>query len=374
METSTQSQTPTKPADQMLNAVGDFIRQHLICSDHQLVLLTAWVLHTWCYRAFPVTPYLNIQTPGPQSGKTRCLRLLQLLCPSGSWYTSSPAPKLFMKRLLTARPEQSPGQEPVLDLPAAVFLDNREFTIGNSENHPIIPLLNSGVRAADRYLHQFDRSSLREVSTFCPKVFAGTTTLPRALAQNCLPLPLQRRKTTEKVEQLSGTAVLYAKPLIAWMQRWAEENFKMLAARASTYAMEPSERLTPRERELGKPLLILAHAIGGKWLDNVSASLQWLYIPRDPDTVNEGLQLLTDLRRAFSENSNPAWISSRDLIPYLRGLENRNWIAWGGAPEFSMARLLRPFGVSSSPQRISSDSVLKVYRCADLEEAWSRYL
>jgi len=279
-----------------------------------------------------------------------------------------------MKRLLTLKPEQPPGQHPVLDLPAVLYLDNREFTVGRSDLRPIIPLLNSGVRAADRYLHQVDRSSLREVSTFCPKAFAGTASLPRALAQNCLPFPLQRRKATEKVEPLSGTAALAAKPLVAWMQHWADENFKLLAARASTYAMEPSEHLTPRERELGKPLLIIAHAIGGKWLENVGASLQWLYIRRDPDTLNESLQLLTDLRSVFSENNNPPWIATRDLVSDLRQFENRNWIGWGGAPEFSMAQLLRPFGVSSSAQRINSDSVIKVYRCADLEEAWSRYL
>src|SRR5215472_19158427 len=194
MDSSTQ--VPTKPAAEMLHDVSDFIRQYLVCSDHQAVLLTVWVLHTWCYRAFPVTPYLNIQSPGPQSGKTRCLRLLQLLSPPGSWYTSSPAPRLFMKKLLTLKPEQTPGQDPVLDLPAVVYLDNREFTVGRSDLRPIIPLLNSGVRAADRYLHQVDRSSLREVSTFCPKAFAGTASLPRALAQNCLPFPLQRRKAT----------------------------------------------------------------------------------------------------------------------------------------------------------------------------------
>src|SRR5215471_15508811 len=117
------TQVSTKSANEMLFAVADFLRQYLVCSDHQAVLLTVWVLHTWCYRAFPVTPYLNIQSPGPQSGKTRCLRLLQLLSAPGSWYTSSPAPRLFMKKLLALKPGQTPGQEPVLDLPSALFLD-----------------------------------------------------------------------------------------------------------------------------------------------------------------------------------------------------------------------------------------------------------
>ena len=57
METTTQPQGSGKPPAHMLNEVGNFIRQYLVCSDYQAVILTAWVLHTWCYRAFPVTPY-----------------------------------------------------------------------------------------------------------------------------------------------------------------------------------------------------------------------------------------------------------------------------------------------------------------------------
>ena len=74
MEAATQPQASAKPPAHMLNEVGNFIRQYLVCSDQQAALLAVWVLHAWCYRAFPVTPYLNIQSPGPQSGKTLCLR------------------------------------------------------------------------------------------------------------------------------------------------------------------------------------------------------------------------------------------------------------------------------------------------------------
>src|SRR5437899_193764 len=137
MEAATQPQASAKPPAHMLNEVGNFIRQYLVCSDQQAALLAVWVLHTWCYRAFPVTPYLNIQSPGPQSGKTVCLRLLQLLSPPGSWYISSPASTPFMKRLLALKPEQSSAKEPELGLPPAVFLDDREFTIGSSGHDSI---------------------------------------------------------------------------------------------------------------------------------------------------------------------------------------------------------------------------------------------
>jgi len=358
----------------MLGSVGDFIRRFVVCTDYQAVVLTAWVLHTWCYRAFATTPYLNIISPGPHCGKTRLLQVLQLLSPPGSWFTSSPAPQLFMRKLLALKPAAPEVKERVHDLPSAVFLDDREFTIGSSNRHPIVPFLNSGFRASNRYLYQLERSSIREFSVFCPKAFAGDEPLPGSLASRCIPIRLQRKKDSEKVEPLDfSRASLDAAPLTAWMDQWSKENFKTLAARAHRYAME-HERGTLRQRELAKPLLLIADCIGGSWLQNVSNSLLWLAPSLDPDGLDQRLQLLTDLRQAFQMNSSPAYIATRDLIPYLRQLEYRSWSKWGRGSAHELASLLRPFGICSKDQRISPNSVIKVYFQEDLENAWSRYL
>lgn len=359
----------------MLGAVTDFMRQYLICSDYQAVILTLWVLHAWCYRAFAVTPYLNIQSPGPQCGKTRCLQLLQLLCPQGSWLTSAPEPRLFIRKLLALKPAEASNQERAQALPSAVFLDDREFTIGSSNRHPIIPFLNSGLRASERYLYPLDRSSIREFSVFCPKAFAGIEPLPRNLAERCLSIHLQRKKTEEKVDSLDfSSAAVHAQPLIAWMKEWSAENFKRLAARFQLWSMQLTEAATLRQRELAKPLLLIADCVGGKWLDNAISSFRSLFIERETNSITDGLLLLSDLRTVFREYRDPAYFATRDLVPYLRQLENRPWNQWRSGPAHRLANLLRPFGIGSHDQRLSSNAVIKVYRCEDLQDAWSRYL
>ena len=35
--------------DAMLDSIAALIREFLVCDDHQLTVLTLWVLHTWCY-------------------------------------------------------------------------------------------------------------------------------------------------------------------------------------------------------------------------------------------------------------------------------------------------------------------------------------
>jgi len=51
--------------DAMLDSVAALIREFLVCDDHQLTVLTLWVLHTWCYMVCPTTPYLHIHSPKP---------------------------------------------------------------------------------------------------------------------------------------------------------------------------------------------------------------------------------------------------------------------------------------------------------------------
>ncbi|HXB22890.1 MAG TPA: hypothetical protein VNV88_15995 [Candidatus Solibacter sp.] len=56
-------------AQKMLNEIVSFLRRYLVCDDHQLTLLALWSLHTWCYSCFPTTPYLDVHSPEPQSGR-----------------------------------------------------------------------------------------------------------------------------------------------------------------------------------------------------------------------------------------------------------------------------------------------------------------
>ena len=93
----------------------------------------------------------------------------------------------------------------------------------------------------------------------------------------------------------------------------------------------------------------------------------------DPDPSTEGLQLLRDLRQRFEDQNNPPWISTEEIIQYLQRLDYRSWCRWDKSPANEMSNLLRPFGVSSSQQRVSGSN-LKGYRCLDLQDAWSRYL
>src|SRR5436853_50685 len=59
-----------------LEDLESFISKYLICSADQLTLLALWILHTYCYDRFRVTPYLEIRSRESESGKSTCLKIL----------------------------------------------------------------------------------------------------------------------------------------------------------------------------------------------------------------------------------------------------------------------------------------------------------
>jgi hypothetical protein len=276
---------------------------------------------------------------------------------------------------LSVKPAAKPEDPAVHDLPAVVLLDEREFTLGNPDRNPVIPLLLNGFHATNRYLYKEERSRLREFSVFCPKAFAGVQNLPARLAERCIPIELKCKLSTEKVEDWDWSfARTTAAPLIEWLKKWSELNFKTLLARAKLMAMTPSERFNVREREVVRPLLILAHLVGPKWLESVDASLQWLKLRSGVDTLTDGLKLLSDVRRVFNDHKNPPFIPTRDLVAELQQYESRPWVNWNSRnPGTPMANLLRPFGIRPTHRRIDEKSGLKVYCYEDFQDAWHRY-
>src|SRR6267154_2644927 len=76
----------------IVDAISSFLSNYLACDPHQLTVLTLWVIYTWCFEHFFTAAYLEIRSPEPQSGKTLCLELLEMLCDS-PWMATGADPR-----------------------------------------------------------------------------------------------------------------------------------------------------------------------------------------------------------------------------------------------------------------------------------------
>src|SRR4051812_18343167 len=63
-----------------LAATESWFRKHLAAREHVYVILAVWAAHTHAIEKFSTTPYLHITSAAPESGKSRLLELLRMVC------------------------------------------------------------------------------------------------------------------------------------------------------------------------------------------------------------------------------------------------------------------------------------------------------
>lgn len=351
--------------NQALDAIAQFIRGYLVCTDHQLTLLVLWVVHTYCFDLFPATPYLNVSSPEKQSGKSVCLQVLNLLC-SKPWMPAGVAKSRIMGRIANSQP--------------TLLLDdwNTVFHAASSPSpdaQPIVGFFNAGSTGAYR-----DASSPENDSSpliFCPKVFAGLGDLPASLADRCIPIALKRKKPNEPAHPFwpelgRPKATRLVEPLPAWIKKNGEDL--MLTAFDFLYASSPGEILM-RQREFVAPLFAIAKLAGGKWLRKLRNALRKTFNPGPVDPPTIGLQLLTDIRAYFAREHDPPKIHSAPLLDYLNRLEDRSWkTKQKRLTPNSMRTILRDFSIEETGPQAIGDKNLRGFTFRHFSDSWQRYL
>jgi hypothetical protein len=386
------------PPDAMLDSIAALIRDFLVCGDHQLTVLTLWVVHTWVYQTFPTTPYLHIHSPEPECGKITCLQLLKLLS-CEPWIGRGPDPAALMQRLV-AHEEELLQYAAVIkswdpDIPAhaspapplktkplhVMLLDDYHHTFSSSERQPLVSML-CGSTTDSRVLCRISERRTAELNFFSPKAFAGNGDLPPSLASRCIPIVLQRKRPSDSVRRISdGYGDFAAAPLVRWLDEWSHEAWNRLEEEVDD-APPCIPNLTARQQDCAEPLLRLAAIVGGDWPEKATIALDSLF---NNAPAGDPLQLLADIRFVFAVCENPPYLSTRHLLGILGSLENRPWAGWTTKDAKSLARFLRRHHITSRILRLQqedpSDSpessrrkVARGYRLCDFQDVWERYL
>src|SRR5205085_3216619 len=170
---SVEPQSAPVNGEQLLQQVFSFLRQHLVCTYAHLYVLSLWVLHTYCCRAAPVTPYLHIRSREREAGKTVCIELLNVLC-SCPWPATSLIPGLVLCKLQEERS-------------STLLLDNADTVLARC-NPVVLGILNRGAHPAGEITipaSGSDGAKVSSVNVFSPKAFAGMRSLPAPIVAIC---------------------------------------------------------------------------------------------------------------------------------------------------------------------------------------------
>jgi hypothetical protein len=369
--------SPGDPGDRgdLLSSVSSYIRRFLVCDDHQLTILALWCLYTWCYDSFLTACYLDVRSPGPQSGKTRCLNILFELC---RWPDLIGGADSRTARHRLLRPGRILEQvaEGKKTGPYTFLFDDFHLALGASERQPLLALLNSGTGMSTYSVLSTD------YLVFGPKAFAASAPLPRSLASRCIPIVLRRKKPSDKVNYFSpGMHEIAtqnddnqdATQLPRSLECWAQANRDVLYQSNRDAIPDLPAGLSPAQQNCAESLLRIADRIGGNWPRKARAAIATLL---DLPQFEPALQLLADIRNCFLLKDNPRYLSTRDILGWLASVEDRQWTtrAWNPANPHQLGAMLNPFRIRSRNFRPDAKKVIKGYRRSDFKDTWDRYL
>jgi hypothetical protein len=324
--------------------------------------IALWVLHTYIYDQYNITPRLALLSPVFGCGKTTLLVLLEQLVANPARYINVSAALVY--RLLSSQGPQT------------LLLDE-----GNNQNLLLDNVLRSVMNAnrrGDRLGRATGRKDeIRSYLAFAPIAIAAKGKLPNDLTQRCIVISMQRYPVNaEPLDRLNENDLNFKMGAVALqgeIRKWVN---------ACTLAEDPLNPLKNRRADNWRPLLAIAESLGrGEEARTISVKLS-AGLPDD----DYGVYLLEDIRDIYDE-LNVDRIKSVELVSKLHTIEGGIWSEWRGTKDelqphmltqTELGRLLADFQIKAKTiwdrsSRKSRGPSGKGYYLRDFEAAWASY-
>lgn len=364
--------------EEIAGAFEDTLRRYVVLPDGGPVAVTLWALNTYVFDAFNVCPILALTSPLRECGKTTARNVLAGLVRRAWKCTASISPSAIFRATDFGR-----------DDPPTILIDEVDnlFTgRGRDQETEIKTLLNSGYTRDEQAVRNVlvgNNYEPREFSTWTPKALflIDKGGLPDTIRSRAIEVPMRRLEPGEKVEDFDiGEIQEQLLPLRQKAARWGKDHRQIVRRLARSAKLPPGMR--GRLADNWRPLLTIAEALGGPWLERAWRaweSLSALKIVEGEEDII-GVQLLADAQAILE---SPKWrgkdrIFTRDLVSELHLLEDRPWKEWKrGIPitPTQIGRLLKPFTPRVQSQTIwEGDESAKGYYREHFEPLWASYL
>lgn len=354
--------TTYDPDAEILDDVEAFLRRFVAFpSDHARVAVTLWAAHTHFADCFDSTPRLALLSPEKQSGKSRTLELLELLCVGAENLSDASAAFMFRR---------------IADGSVTVLLDECDAIWKRKSSDDTQEALRSIVNAGHRRRATVGRvemngkkAELARFRVYAPVALAGIgNCLPDTILDRAVIIAMRRRAPDEDIQQYrERTTAPEGEDLGARLADWA----LTVADKVGYPWPEMPDGVADRPADVWEPLLAVADLAGGDWPQRARAACVAFVNGSQDDTVSLGVRLLIDLRDVFGDETA---LSTVTILDRLHKLDEAPWGDWYGHPlnARDLARLLKPHA-KSRLVRIG-DGPVRGYRREDLWDAWRRYL
>jgi len=353
---------PVDGAD-LADRLAHLFRRFAVLPDHGAVVLALWTLFSYCLDLFQIAPRLDLNSPEKRCGKTTVLSLLRMLA-FRAVLASGITPAAIFRVIAAHKP--------------TLLIDEMDTFI--EANEELRGILNSGhTRDAATIIRcEGDPPEAKLFSTWAAYAFAHIGKIPDTVEDRSIRLPMRRKHPGEKVASLRQTGPA-AKELDAEIRlllrqivRWIEDHSAQITMATPPLIVE----LGDRANDNWMPLLSIAEVLGGTWPDQARQAALALSGHASVDNQSIKVELLQDIFGLYTEDKADRFASA-DLCNRLALLEERPWGTWKhGKPltAVQLARLLKPFGVTSRAIRIDGQGTPRGYRLEDFKDAFERYI
>jgi hypothetical protein len=294
-------------------------RQVWFDSEHKYTVSCMWPVATrflWKdIKSFRSFPYIAFMSPEPNSGKTRALDVVgALACNPMKRGKYTPAVLLrYIDREWKKNSRYVTTRQGEIDNVFAHGKDNADliqlYNLGNEEG---------GIVARC----DLNSDEILETKAFCPKAFAGlkAARLPDPTKTRTIIISMKPATLDDEIpEDLDDTPLA---PLSLEIDKWAGEQ-------DLTKISIPDEDiffLVNRNRQIWKPLLVVAKAIGEAWYKKGLEAAR--HFTQDTKDADKGLshKILLAVYRVFRGGEYTDRIHSCDLLSEIHELGVPKWV------------------------------------------------
>lgn len=349
--------------EDLADRLTQLFQRFAVLPTHGEIVLVLWTFFTYCLDLFHIAPRLDLSSPEKRCGKTVTLRLLRQVA-FRAVLASGISPAAIFRVIAAHKP--------------TLLIDEMDTFI--EANEELRGILNSGhTRDAATIIRcDGDTHEPKLFSTWAAYAFAHIGKIPDTLEDRSIRLPMRRKLPGEKVAALrqTGPAAMALQAelgaLVRQIARWIEDH----KAKIALANPSPIAGLDDRAMDNWMPLLSIAEVLGGTWPEQARKAALELSGQATIDNESIKVELLRDVQSIFAENGFDR-VASLELCNLLALLEERPWGTWKhGKPitQTQLAKLLKPFAVTSRTIRIDGQGTARGYHREDFADAFERYI
>lgn len=266
------------PGDQLLDLLRNWIGTYArFPSPAALDLVTLWAAHTHVRDdkgkklLFRATPRLWVLANEPDSGKSRVLELLNLICPEAYGLSLETTVAGLVKSIKNGE---------------TFFIDEGDILFNTGKRHSgVRAIMNGGYTPNGTYPTAKGREPV-----FGPIAMSGLDVLEKdtgdsltALLSRGFKIRMRKSPKTDRPAKITRRTEAEGAQLKVWLSAWAAQ------IRDSVPDAEPvmPEELANRAEQISEPLVIVGDAVGGEWPERSRDACVELALAQDAAPVEE---------------------------------------------------------------------------------------